>query len=128
MDLTVTQEKGRVPVTVLHVKGSVDSASYEQLQTRALEAITAGTTDLLIDLSGVPYMSSAGLRVINTLFKRLNGESAGELEDGIRSGKYRSRHLKLLNPTPRVLQALRMAGYDMFLEIHYSLQDAVAAF
>ena len=40
----------------------------------------------------------------------------------------RSAHLKLLKPSPPALQALKQAGFDMFLEIHADLSDAVAFF
>jgi anti-anti-sigma factor len=132
MDIDVTQEQGRVPVTVFHVNGSVDAASYEQLQSRAEQAIQGGTTNLLLDLSRVPYMSSAGLRAINHIYNLFHKETAGAegeaVSQGLRTGKFKSPHLKLLNPTPRVLEVLQMTGFDMFLEIHHNLKEAVASF
>ena len=129
MDITVAQEPGRVPVTVLRLKGSVDASSYEQLQSRAQETINAGSRNLLLDLKEVPYMSSAGLRAVNMIFNSLNSDIPDETtREGVRTGKFKSPHLKLLNPTPRVLQVLQMAGYDMFLEIHHDLKQAVASF
>ncbi len=132
MDIQISQEQGRVPVTVIHVKGAVNGASYEQFQVRADESIAGGTRNLLIDLGEVPYMSSAGLRVLNALFDRLEDDPSTDRgkqrNTGISSGKWKSRHLKLLNPTPRVLQVLKMAGYDMFLGVHHSLEEAVASF
>jgi len=46
----------------------------------------------------------------------------------LRDGTFKSPHLKLLNPQPAVQQALRMAGFDMFLETHANLEEAVASF
>lgn len=132
MEITVSQEQGRVPVTVLQVKGKVDSESSPQLLTRAQEAIAAGAHDLLIDLSGVPYMSSAGLKVINNLFNQLHPDLSDAnyqaMQKGIRDGTFKAPHLKLLSPTPRVLEVLRLAGYDSFLGIHHELKDALASF
>ena len=129
MDITVAQEPGRVPVTVLRLKGSVDASSYEQLQSRAQETINAGNRNLLLDLKEVPYMSSAGLRAVNMIFNSLNSDIPdATTREGVRTGKFKSPHLKLLNPTARVLQVLQMAGYDMFLEIHHDLKQAVASF
>lgn len=125
MEITVALEQARVPVAVMHVDGSLDAASSDQFQTRALETIDAGHHDVLLDLQKVPYMSSAGLRAINMLYTRLNPDDEGAR---VLTGKFKSPHLKLLNPTPRVLQVLQMAGYDMFLEIHHNLQDALSSF
>ncbi len=132
MDISIASEQGRVPVTVFHVNGSVDASSYEQLQSRADQSIQGGATNLLLDLSRVPYMSSAGLRAINHIYNLFHKEAAGAEEEavhqGLRTGKFKSPHLKLLRPTPRVLQVLQMTGFDMFLEIHHDLKEAVASF
>ncbi len=129
MEITVTQEQARVPVTVVHVNGSLDASTSDQLQARVQEVIDGGTKDLLLDLRQVPYMSSAGLRVINQIYNRLNpaSPSAGA-NDKVLTGKFKSPHFKLLSPTPRVLQILDMAGYDMFLEIHHNPKEALASF
>jgi hypothetical protein len=47
---------------------------------------------------------------------------------GVRDGTYKSPHLKLLNPTEGVSRILSMSGYDMVLEIHKDLQEAVNSF
>jgi anti-anti-sigma factor len=130
MEIIVSQEQGRVSVTVFRVKGEINAATYEQLQKRAEEVVAAGTRDLLIDLTEVPYMSSAGLRALNHIFNLLDRDAnmSEAVRKGVANGTYKSPHLKLLNPTPRVLEALRMAGFDMFLEIHHSHADALASF
>jgi len=62
----------------------------------------------------------------------LRGDSAAEspeaMHKGISAGTFKSPHLKLANPNPRVLEVLKMAGFDMFLEIHKNVKDAVASF
>ncbi len=132
MDISITREQGRVPVTVFHVNGSVDAASYEQLQSLAAQSVQGGTTNLVLDLSRVPYMSSAGLRAVNHIYnlfhKELAGAEGDAVKQGLRTGKFKSPHLKLLDPTPRVLEVLQMTGFDMFLEIHHDLKEAVASF
>jgi len=63
MEITVSQEQGRVPVTVFRIKGPVtDNLAIEQ---RAQEAYDGGARHLLIDLSDVPYMATAGLRALH---------------------------------------------------------------
>jgi anti-anti-sigma factor len=121
---------GRVPVTIMHVTGNIDSASYEEFQAQALELVRSGSHNLLLDLHDVPFMSSAGLRAINQLYNALRerSESQEVVTKGVTAGTYKSPHLKLLSPSPRVIDALRMSGFDMFLDIQSNLHDAVAAF
>lgn len=130
MELSVSKEQGRVPVTVLHVKGNIDSHSYEEFQTSAEKLLADGAKDLLIDLHDVPYMSSAGLRALNGIYNRLrpSAEDAHVVSQGVSAGTYKSPHLKLLSPSPRVLETLKMSGFDMFLDIQSNLKSAVASF
>lgn len=130
MDITVSQEEGRVPVTVFQLQG--DLIHEEPLQSRIREAYDSGTRNLLLDLREVPYISSAGLRVLHTIYNLLNSEDNEDggqtVRRGIASGSYKSPHLKLLRPSKNAMKALSIAGYDMFLDIHEDQREAVAAF
>jgi len=130
MELSVTKEQGRVPVTVVHVKGNIDSTTYQEFQTQVEKLIADGTRDLLLDLHGVPYVSSAGLRSLNQIYNKLRAgtEDQANVTKGVTAGTYKSPHLKLLSPSNRVLETLKMSGFDMFLDIRSNLQDAVASF
>lgn len=132
MDIGITQQQGRVPVTVLQIKGDINAATYEQFQTRAQEAIQAGTRYLLLDLSGVRYMSSAGLRALTQIYNWLRPEMTPQADHavsaGVNAGTFRSPNLKLLNPTPNVMQVLKIAGFDMFLDIYQDQKQAVESF
>ncbi len=134
MDITVSREQGRLPITVFHVKGVLNAASYEQLQAQARQAFETGARDLLIDLAEVSYMSSAGIRALVDIFKLLRADSPAAsgrdeaIGKGLRDGTLKTPHLKLLNPSPHVLEVLSMAGVDRFLEIHHNLEDAVVSF
>ena len=132
MEITTTQEQDRVPVTVLHLKGELDAVFADQLRQKGREAIASGTRYLLLDLAAVPYIASAGLRAFQEIFTSLREGSVDEgdkdIHQGLRDGTYKSPNLKLLNPTRHALEALSAAGFDMFLEIHHNLRDAVASF
>ncbi len=132
MELTVSQEQGRVPVTVIHVKGEVTTDTHDALQTQAKQAIQAGARYIVLDLSHVPYVSSYGIRAISQIFTWLRDVSKDESEEvvnkGMKDGTFKSSHLKLVNPTPRVLTILTTTGIDMFLEIHKDLKQAIASF
>jgi len=132
MEITVSQEQGRVPVTVLRIKGDVNAASADQFQAQARQAYDEGTRNMLIDLSQVRLMSSAGLRVLHTIFIMLRSdvpeENDAAVRKGLADGTFKSPHLKLLNPSKNNREVLRTAGFDMFLEIHDDLKQAVASF
>jgi len=132
MDVTVSQEDGRVPVTVIQVAGETDSASANEFETKVMEVIDAGARYLVLDLSKVPYMSSAGLRVLQQVFDKLrslsSGESNKEMYRQINDGSFKSPNLKLLNPTKEVMEVLKMSGFDMLISIEKDLKTAVASF
>lgn len=129
MEITVSHEDGRVPVTVFHLKG--DLIHEEPLQSSIQEAYDAGARNALLDLREVPYISSAGLRVLHYVYNLLNesdSEGGETVRRGIAQGSYKSPHLKLLRPSKNAMKALSIAGYDMFLDIHDDEKEAVAAF
>jgi ABC-type transporter Mla MlaB component len=132
MEIVVSRENGRVPVTVFHVKGEITVESYEELQRQAQDAYAGGMRNLLLDLTEVTFVSSSGLRAIHNIFDLLRGDGTEDSDEtvrnGVREGTFRSSHLKILNPTRDVLRVLRMSGFDMFLDIHADLQEAIASF
>lgn len=132
MDVTVQQENGRVPVTVVQVAGNTDSASAEEFEKKVMEVIDGGARHLVLDLSKVPYMSSAGLRVLQNVFDKLRSLSADESDKEmyrkINEGSFTSPHLRLLNPTKEVVEVLKMTGFDMLVSIDTNLKTAVDSF
>jgi anti-anti-sigma factor len=132
MEITVTQEQGRVPVTVLHVTGDVNATTADQFQAHAQKVYDSGAHNLLIDLTEVSFFSSAGLRALHSIFNMLRSDSPEEsdaaVRKGLTAGTFKSAHLKLLNPNKNISETLRMSGFDMFIEIHNNLKDAIASF
>lgn len=130
MEITMSQVEGNPPVTVIHLHGNVDSTTYEAFQQTALDAIQNGTRNLVIDLEHTPYLSSAGLRALNQIYNSLRDENdtRSQVTAGLAQGSYKSQHLKLAAPTKRVMETLKMSGFDMFLEIHPNLEDALNSF
>jgi anti-anti-sigma factor len=132
MEIKVTTDHGRVPVTVMHVSGNIDAATHMAFQAKADELIKGGAYHILLDLTDVPFMSSAGLRALSAIFKRLravNGDiSEEEMRKRINAGTYKSPHLKLLNLSSATQTAFEAAGFDMYLETFTDYQKALAAF
>ena len=134
MDIKAFNENGRVSVTVMHVDGDIDSSTYEAFKAKADELIAGGARYILVDLSHVKFVSSAGFRAFNELFNKLrslNPDTQLKEEDvkkGISAGTYKSPHLKLLNLSDAARTAFEFAGFDLFIETYTDLQTAIASF
>jgi anti-anti-sigma factor len=134
MEIKVSTESGRVPVTVLHVDGNIDSSTYEQFQSTARKLIDEGARYILVDLSHAPFVSSAGLRALHALFNELRSRnpdanlSEEQIKKGISAGTYKSPHLKLLNLSPETRTAFETSGFDMFIETFKDMKTALASF
>ena len=134
MEIKVSTEQGRVPVTVLHVDGNIDSSTYEVFQSTGKKLIEEGVRHILVDLSHVPFMSSAGLRALHTLFNELrlrnpdDNLSDEQVKKGISAGTYKSPHLKLLNLSPETRTAFEASGFDMYIATFTDKKEAVASF
>lgn len=135
MEINVSQEKGTVPVSVVHVKGDLDASSYLQLVEETQKLYNEGVRNLLLDLSELDFISSAGLASLHIITKMFRGEKA-DPEDGW--GTYRSmgrdresglqKNIKLLNPSTPVDQVLETVGFKQFFEVYTDLDQAVQSF
>ena len=134
MELKVSTENGRVPVTVLHVKGNIDSGSYEDFEYQVDKLIKEGARYILIDLAQTPFVSSAGLRALQYIFKQLHSLHSDanlnteDTKQGIRAGTYKSSYLKLLNLSPEIRTIFETSGFDMYMEMFNDLETAIASF
>jgi anti-anti-sigma factor len=134
MEIKVSTENARVPVTVLHVDGNIDSSTYEKFEATAKKLIEEGARYILVDLSHAPFVSSAGLRALHTLFNELRSRhpdanlSDQQVKKGISAGTYKSPHLKLLNLSPETKVAFQTTGFDMYIDTFTDKKAAIASF
>ncbi len=136
MEITVSQEKGRVPVAVIKVAGQLDGQTYSKLIDKAREVYQSGAHDLLLDLSELTYISSAGLVSLHTITLMSRGEAVPDPEQGWATLKSMDRmrdggvqaHVKLLNLQPQVMNVLDMVGFKQFFEIYTDKQTALDSF
>lgn len=132
MEITISQAQGEVPVTIVRAEGIFDSSSVERFMEPTQGAIDGGAENLLVDLSGISFMSSIGIRILNALYFQLHPresqEKEAEISARIHSGEYRAPHLKLLCPSENVAKVLKMAGMDQYIEIFEEEAQAVDAF
>ena len=132
LQIEVSQMQGKVPVTVFRINGDIDMNTFESFQAQAEASIEGGARYLLLDMTGVEYISSAGLRAMHAIFIKLQHSSTegdeANMAAGIRAGTFKSPYLKLLNPSRNVFTVLKHAGFDMFLDTFNNLDKAIGSF
>jgi len=98
-------------VDVLNVSGRVDAERAPELERAGRRILVKDYLKLIINLSAVPYLSSAGLCALLNLAKLA-----------------KSRHCRLLlcGPTPPVRQILNLSGFDKLFPIREELSEALA--
>ena len=134
MEIKVSTENGRVLVTVVHVDGNIDASTSDVFKAKADELIKGGARHILVDLSHVPFVSSAGLRAFHGIFNTLRSLhpdanlSDDAVKKGISAGTYKSPHLKLLNLSKETKTAFQLSGFDMYIETYTDMKTAVASF
>ena len=136
MQISFSKQEGRIPVTVMQLTGNLDASNYTDVIAKAQETYDEGTRDLLIDLSQVPYISSAGLMSLHAVVLIFAGKSVHSKETNRPS--FRSidpqrdsaglQHVKLLSPQIAVEQVLDVVGLKQFLDIHTNLETAIQSF
>ena len=99
-------------ITVIRLSGDLDTNSSPTAQDAINELIDAGATQLLINLQGVGFVSSTGLRVMLSTAKRL-----GTLKGNLR--------ISDLNET--VNEVFEISGFITILNVFPTELEALAA-
>ena len=144
LDILISEKKGNVPVTVLYLSGELDAKTQKDLQAKAEQVISRGAKDLILDLSGVTYLGSAGVRVMHAIACRLEVAECGEgiyeeyvrqaedLTNKFKAGESdiwgRPVHLKLLKPSAEADKVLKTLGFDRYFQIYDDADEAVMSF
>jgi anti-anti-sigma regulatory factor len=137
MVILVTQKQGRVPVTVLHLEGRLDGQNYQELIAKGQELHKAGVRDILLDLTDLSYISSAGMVAFHNIALLLRGEKPPSPDQGWNAYRSMGRsssesntqeHFKLFNPQAEVNHILDMVGFNTIFEIFTDLDEAINSF
>ena len=136
MEITVSTQQGRVPVTVVQPHGDIDASNYTELVSKVEGLIKNGAQDFLIELSDVPFMSSAGLVALHSIAITLRGDKPVDPQSGwaalkaMDPGRQKGvqQHVKLLNPQQYVADTFEKAGFTQFFQVFTDLNKAVASF
>ena len=85
---------------LIKIDGRVDSVTSSELKT-ALDELPADLTDLTLDFKNVPYISSAGLRVLLTNHKKMMATGT----------------MKVINVSEDVMDVFEITGFKNVLNI-----------
>jgi anti-sigma B factor antagonist len=110
MKITERQEK---EVVIFTLEGRVDSEGSVDLDLALQTAVSEGKHKMILDLSQVRYINSAGLRILADILTQ-NKENGGDL--------------RLADLNPKVRRVFQIIGFDKFFNIYATVEEALAGF
>ncbi len=110
MDISVQKSDH---ISIVSIAGSIDALTADQIADCIDKRISSGEKHLVFDLSGVEFMSSAGLRAILGALKETRQQGGDLYLAGAQGG---------------VARVLKMSGFSKILKAYDSVDNAVAQF
>ncbi|MFA6404313.1 MAG: STAS domain-containing protein [Salinivirgaceae bacterium] len=99
-------------VTVVEIKGRLDTTNYLTLESNLNQMIQAGERNLLIDCINLDYVSSSGLRVFLVALKKLNQIN----------GKF-----VMCNLQENIQEIFEISGFISIFQVFSSKEEAMQA-
>jgi anti-anti-sigma factor len=99
-------------VELVTITGRIDSSNASQFDS-VLKEVSERKNNVVLDMSGVEYISSAGLRAMVAL---------------LRETKKKKGDVRLADPSPRVVEVLALAGLNSLFQVYDSTTAAVGSF
>ncbi|MGW8301424.1 MAG: STAS domain-containing protein [Desulfobacterales bacterium] len=106
-------EENQSGINIFKLNGRLDSNTSQGFEKKIFQAIDDGSKSMIIDFKDLEYISSAGLRVILKATKALKREE----------GK-----MMLCDMQDYVKEVFEIAGFDSFLPIVGTMDDAIQSF
>jgi anti-anti-sigma regulatory factor len=128
LTITTSQIQGTIPVTILHLSGHLHGNTEGQLLDSARQAQEDGSKYLLLDLSGLEVLTSAGLRAIHHIFNLFTPHSDLDLIRQHGDEPYKSPYVKLVCPNPNIYYVLNIAGFLQNILIFSAMDEATNSF
>jgi anti-sigma B factor antagonist len=96
-------------VYIVEVEGSIDSKTAPELQQSVLDVVTKAQ-HVVLDLSKVSFVSSAGLRVLLMVYRQLKAKD----------GK-----VVLVGLSAEIKEVMFMTGFINFFEIYDTVEEGI---
>ncbi len=100
-------------VTVFLPEGRIDTEAAADLDQALQSAVSAGKHKMVVDMSGVDFIVSAGLRVLAAVQVRSRAEGGD---------------IKVAGLNARMARVFNIIGADIFMSIHDTPEAAIADF
>ena len=110
METDIKQEND---ITTISVKGSVDALTAAELTKTISKQIEDSHVNLVIDLTGLDFMSSAGLR---------------SLLGAVKESRSQGGDLRIVSTNLGIDKVLKMSGFHNIAKVFTSQADAVSSF
>ena len=134
MEINISIYEANEPVAVMNIKGNVDASNYVEIVNKAQEVYNNSIRNLILDLSEVPFISSAGLVAIHKIALIYSGGQQEVEQEGKETRPDFTHHanarkrVKLLNPQPGVDRTLETTGLKLFFKVFNDLESALKSF
>jgi anti-anti-sigma factor len=112
-DLMELREESREDIAIIYVSGRLDATSAPELEGALNKTVNDGSRKLVVDFSGLEYLSSAGLRVLLSARKRLVPLGGELVLAGVR---------------PFVREVFDMTGFSKIFSLYNTTDDAFGHF
>ena len=100
-------------VTVFLPEGRIDTLAADEMDQVLQAAVAGGSHKIVLDMSGVDYISSAGLRSLAAVLVKSRAEGGD---------------MKLAALNKRVTRVFNIIGFDLLMSVHETSDAAVADF
>ena len=136
MEIIISQNQDTHDVSIMELHGELDGSTYEYFIDEAQKLYDAGIRNLILDMSELTFLSSAGLAALHRIARVFRGEDRSTFEEGWaaihamgreRDGGFQE-HIKLLNPSEKIQDVLDTVGFKAFFEIYTEVHPAMASF
>ena len=109
MDIKTERNDGTL---IAKAEGRIDGVNARDFEEAMKTAISSDDSTVVIDLEGLSYISSAGLRVILLIAKTL---------------RKRNAELILCSLSDPIREVFEISGFDKIIPVHVSREQALAS-
>ena len=109
MDIQTERNNG---ILIAKTAGRIDGVNARDFEEALKAAISADDNNVVMDLEGLSYISSAGLRVILLIAKTL---------------RKRNAELMLCSLSDPIREVFEISGFDKIIPVHASREQALAS-
>ncbi|EFO79567.1 anti-sigma-factor antagonist [Oscillochloris trichoides DG-6] len=106
-------------VDLVAVVGRIDAATASKLKQQIDTLFAEGRYRIVLDLAGLEYISSPGLRVLIEARKRAREWKITDLEGG---------DIRIANLPPKIKEVFDLTGFTSLFEMYADTVEAVGSF